>query len=431
MGKKIGLLIGIVIAVIVGAKFYVEYTVKKNVDKFVSVLSPYVQVQYNDVSTTIDGEIAINDIKLYPYKEKQTYTIEKALLKLPSIWDFLNLDLANSKKIPESLTLALQGISLPLNEELIEDFFPSQADVSDKVLNIDNKALRKMGYNIMTLDISASYTYEQINQALKFNAKASTRNFFSFEFATKLANLPNLTPQQFMFVEPELQSVRFTYRDDSFNKRWLKYCQDTHKLKEAECIEHVIASFDHYFDEFQLKLSEPFNKRFSDFMRNSGVVSFDIDIDDGADLRSLDFMQGLEILVFKDVLVSVNNEYIQPLFVRSSSYTTSSKKGTTGEDGQSGSRPSILSTSEIEAEGYEIEKEVKKRLDKVEDVKNYIGRNAYLYLTNNKKVAGTVMDVKNNRVVLKSYAGSQYASFHYSFKKIKYIEVVTQDYRAY
>ncbi|MBU2706273.1 hypothetical protein KCM76_09760 [Zooshikella marina] len=430
MGKKIGLLIGIVIAVIVGAKLYVEYTVKKNVDKFISVLSPYVQVHYKDVSTTVDGEIAINDIKLYPYEEKQTYTIEKALLKLPSIWDFLNLDLANSKKIPESLTLALQGISLPLNEELIEEFFPSQADVTDEVLNIDNKALRKMGYNIMTMDVSASYNYEQINQALKFNAKVSTRNFFSFEFATKLANLPNLTPQQFMFIEPELQSVRFTYRDDSFNKRWLKYCQDTHNLKENECIEHVVASFDYYFDEFQLKLSEPFNKRFTDFMKNSGVLNFDIDIDDGADLRSLDFMQGLEILVFKDVLVSVNNEYIQPLFVRSSSTSTSSNKAD-GEDGKSTSRPSILSTSEIEAEGYEIEKEIKKRLDNVEDVKNYIGRNAYLKLTNNKKVAGTIIDVRNNRVILKTYTGSQSATLQYQFKKIKYIDVVTQDYRAY
>src|ERR1043166_2743362 len=86
-----------------GAQFYIQHRAAENIDTVVSLLSPYAELKYGNVTATLSGELKIERIsgKIADYHD--SFTIDSVTLITPGFGFLLGFDRhARDFDVPES-----------------------------------------------------------------------------------------------------------------------------------------------------------------------------------------------------------------------------------------------------------------------------------------------------------------------------------------
>ncbi len=162
-----------------GAKFYLHYRVSSDLDQMLLMISPFAQVDYDGVSSTISGKLSIDDVRVQVNGFRDPIRADKLTLITPGFWYLINLDEAGSNMvasdIPESMGIAISGLETSTDSDLIKMLYDlGQQDVAaDREIDAAAECTGKYGY---TPDVLRRLGYEKLNLDLHVGYRKDGNN---------------------------------------------------------------------------------------------------------------------------------------------------------------------------------------------------------------------------------------------------------------
>lgn len=254
-----------------GAKFYLHSEVSDAMDMAVMMMSPFAEVEYKGVASTMSGELTIEGIWIRPKNYRDDLYIKRLGIDTPSflslleISDFVTLQ---SKGVPDYFGFIIEGVRVPVEADYYADLYKfsvgeQQAD------DIDSAAARCTGKYGFSPDTLAALGYREQVFSMSMIAR-NQENKFSFEIRSGMDEMwdadAHLTLAGDMMTElskgtafrPRLSEMQVEYRDRSLKERVNKYCTRL-GLSAEQILQAQMDAFGYYgvsngveFDDYML-----------------------------------------------------------------------------------------------------------------------------------------------------------------------------------
>ena len=285
-------LIGLIAAALAGY-FFTTWKMHRDVaagmDMMVMMMSPYAVVQYEGVSSTLTGELTVDDIRVRIKGFKDEFFIDRLGIDTPSFLSLMKLgDVEGAQSpedlIPEEFGIIVEGWRLPTDSDLAYWLHKDRletlgVDTEDKAeqctakYNLSPKAAQAMGYENYEMSIAASFQQMGNRYAVEFEFDAEDMYAIDAEMILVGDMLTELAKGS--RYRPKMSEMHVNYTDLSLNERMVKYCK-LQGLSEEEIRAAQVEAFEFFgrdkgieFDEYVMG---PFNE-FLDGGRRSLVFT--------------------------------------------------------------------------------------------------------------------------------------------------------------
>ena len=239
------ILIGAVLLVGIGygaAKFYLHSKVSDGVETGIQILAPYAAIEYGGISSTITGELTIDDIRVQVNGFRDEFDIgslgidTSSFLELLELSDFTGGIQSTEKQPPKRFGLIVENIRFPVTA----DFYKALYESNIKALAPDDirqrgvqcvgkyghspKALKGLGYQEFNLSTWINFRQEPEEFYLEFNADVA--DMFSLKSIVEFqGDLLSSVVTGFGY-RPKMSSLNMELLDQSLNARIKKYCTE-------------------------------------------------------------------------------------------------------------------------------------------------------------------------------------------------------------
>ena len=255
-----------------GAKFYLHKEVSDAMDMAVLMVSPYANVEYDGVGSTLSGELTVDGVRINVDGFRDDITIERIGINTPSFLSLIELsDLASMQgdSMPEYFGFLVEGLRIPANADYYEklyDFALRARGVTDDTepaiectgkYGFSPKALSALGYRDQV--VSLSMIVRDDESQYSFDMKMSMDDMWDLDARISLAgNMMDEMSKGAMY-RPKLRDMHVEFTDQSLNERVTEYCSKR-GLSAAETLSAQIDSFKFVgesngieFDEYMLE----------------------------------------------------------------------------------------------------------------------------------------------------------------------------------
>ncbi len=223
-----------------GSKFLLHHKVESGVDMAVLAMSPFVNVEYDGVSSTMTGELTIDGIRARINGFSDEIRIDRLGIDTPSYFSLLSLaDIAENIRTPDDVIPAYfgfiaEGVRVPVNAdyfkkfhaEMLKDVRASDIDASAAQCTgkygFSPEVLTRLGYSEQVVSLSAHFRRGIGNYKVALTSSVEdmwdvdAELTLAGDMVTELAKGPR--------YRPKLSAMRIEYTDDSLNQRVEKYC---------------------------------------------------------------------------------------------------------------------------------------------------------------------------------------------------------------
>ncbi len=155
-----------------GAKGYIYYRVSSELDKVISLASPFAEIRYQGISSSFEGSIAVEKISIYPSGSNDEITIESAQIQgngLPFLYQLTTGSFQN--RPPERFGLSVKGFSIPLDGDFAASYthmLESAKQVSGindpdgcgLLTGLSPDMMGALGFYAMTMDASLDVDFD-------------------------------------------------------------------------------------------------------------------------------------------------------------------------------------------------------------------------------------------------------------------------------
>jgi len=274
------LMIALLVAASYGAaKLYLHHRVGKDVDNVIMLLSPFADVDYAGVSSTMGGTLSIDDLSISVHGYRDPITIDKLSLITPGFFHLLDLrDLRSnplSNDIPESLQFGIVGFRTAVDSDLLRMLQamgeeqaggtkkPDEAGLCTGRSGFSPRLLSKLGYDELNMNLQFGYRQDGANIVLGMDM------FIDEMYATNVEATVegNLLLQSMIggSYRPRLISARLEYEDLSFNERTNQLCADN-GLSEEQIIAAKIDTLNAFGAESGVVFDELITEPYREFL---------------------------------------------------------------------------------------------------------------------------------------------------------------------
>jgi hypothetical protein len=216
-----------------GAKYYVQYKTAKDLDGLLAQAQPFVDIEYDEVVATLDGELRVEDVTVRMPQFDDSFTIDSVGLQTPGFLFLLGFD-RRKLEIPERLGVAFTGLRMSADADFmraVEDL--SKADVETVALTEADKCarsagftpgtLRRLGYQQIVADMNVSYRRD--GSKLVVSLGTDVENMYDLDVEFTLEGIQDPTAMV-RGAKPLFVGGRIDYVDQSLNGRIMKYCAE-------------------------------------------------------------------------------------------------------------------------------------------------------------------------------------------------------------
>jgi len=223
-----------------GSKFLLHHKVESGVDKAVIAISPFVNVQYDGVSSTMSGELTIDGVRAQITGFSDEIYIDRLGIDTPSYFSLLHLaDMAENIRapddvIPEYFGFIAEGLRLSVNADYFKKLHTAMmselqaGDSSEPAAECTGKygfspdALTRLGYSEQVVSMSAHFRRGVSNYSVSI--ASSIEDMWDLDAELTLAGDMVTELSQGPRYRPKLSAMRIKYTDKSLNDRVAAYC---------------------------------------------------------------------------------------------------------------------------------------------------------------------------------------------------------------
>lgn len=253
------------------AKAYLHKEVGDAMDMVVLMMSPYANVEYGGVRSTMSGELTIENIHIRMHEFRDDIEIERLGIDTPSFLYLVDMNdyiKMQSDGVPDSFGFLIEGLHLPTDADYYDELYDFTAKFRGAE-DADDAGAMCVGKYGFSPDTLASLGYEEqvfsmavnvanANGQISFDVDSSVEDMWEVEAQLKLAGDLLSEIMKGSSYRPRLSDMTINYTDRSLNERVKKHCQRL-GLNEDEILAAQLDAFKFYgesngiiFDEFLL-----------------------------------------------------------------------------------------------------------------------------------------------------------------------------------
>ncbi len=221
-----------------GAKGYLYYKVSQGVETAVLMMSPHVDLKYGGISSTIGGELTLDNVSIRLAEYRDEIVIGRLGIKTPNFLALLSLsDLSSGSpqgKAPEYFGLIAEEIKVSADADYYQDFYQTSiaaiapSDLGQRGVQCVGKygyapkALKSLGYSNLTTSISV--ILRQVDNNYIIEMGIDIVDMTDVDMTLSMAGNMMSGLAQGATYRPKLRELNMKITDQSLNKRVEKYC---------------------------------------------------------------------------------------------------------------------------------------------------------------------------------------------------------------
>ena len=265
-----------------GSKLLLHHKVGTGMDNAVLMMSPFVNVEYEGVSSTMSGELTIDGIRAQINGFNDPITIERLGIDTSSYFALLKLaDVAENIRRPDDVIPSYFGfIGEGIRMSVSADYFRKLHAEIVKHMAIDDaddpaaactgkygfspRVLSDLGYSEQVVDVSAHFRRGESTYSVEF--ASSVEDMWEIDAEFVLAGNMMTELYKGMRYRPRLSSMRIEYMDRSLNSRVARYCGRL-GLSDDEIIAAQLDKLQHFGKENGIVFDEYVVDPYTEFVK--------------------------------------------------------------------------------------------------------------------------------------------------------------------
>jgi len=255
-----------------GSKLLLHHKVGEGVDQAIMAVSPFVNIEYDGVSSTMSGELTIDGIEARIDGFNDPIYIDRLGIDTPSYFSLLSLaDIRQNLQspddvIPEYFGLLIEGVHMRVSSDYFKKAYAASVDgISAEDLKVDAaRCTGKYGFSPDTLS-NLGFTDQVVSLTAHFRRGDGE---FAVEMTSDVKDMwaidANLSLAGDMVSEmakgprfrPRMKDMRIEYEDQSLNARVEKFCgqlgltQEEIQAAQLEKLRYMGEVYGIEFDEY-------------------------------------------------------------------------------------------------------------------------------------------------------------------------------------
>ena len=221
-----------------GAKFYLHSEVSDAMDMAVLMMSPYANVEYDGVGSTLLGELTVDGVRIRIDGYTDDLTIDRIGIDTPSFLSLISLSDLSSQgpdAMPEHIGFLIEGLRIPANADYYKDFYEfslvavGAEDANSAAAECTGKygfspvALSALGYKDQVISMYMSIRDEE--SRFSFDMQFSMNDMWDMDASVALAGNMITEMMKGAAFQPRLKNMHVEFTDHSLNERVSKYCE--------------------------------------------------------------------------------------------------------------------------------------------------------------------------------------------------------------
>ncbi len=302
MGKFI---IGLVVAGVVGffgTKWKLESDVEAAVDMMVMMSSPYADIEYSGVSTTLTGELTVDDIRINVHGIGDEIYIGRFGIDTPSFLSLMKLgDMQSSwgsddEILPKYFGIIIEHVRLPTNGDLARQGYRERLEELGIEGDVDTAAactgrygfspdaFTALGYR--EFDLSMSMRFRDLGS--RYSVELEGENAGAISISGELILAGNMVTElaKGPRYRPRLDEMRIEYNDISHNARVVEYCRRL-GLSDEEILAAQMDTFKFMGAEFGVEFDEYVLVPLEEFLTGGSTLIITADPNDPVALSQI------------------------------------------------------------------------------------------------------------------------------------------------
>ena len=392
-------------AVFAGLKGYLHYTYESLLNEAIQNASPFVELRYDDLSTTFDGDLIIKGITVTPRAEfTDTVRIGSVHYDTPGVLYLLtNRDRLEQGEFPSHVRLEIRGLEVPL-----DGFIAGALDKSTEAENVKldgqitpfcgdahyltSRHYAEMGYKSWVSDISLGYEFKKHSQLIHIALTWATRGIGSLALSADLSGVTSTSAQTLMASgPPSLSRVELIYGDDSYVSRILEYCAGKRQMTREELIQaEVNAEPEYYAATWGILPGQALLQAYQRFLESPAEVRVVMHTDTIGDLATLSQYRKTDLPALLNMQVYVNGEVVDDLsFSEPAIRPANRRRSASGRDGTQVSSGKARSAPPPTPQYHAV---------RAEELSEHVGRNVRIHTVGGAVREGRLSGVRNHKI---------------------------------
>ena len=308
-----------------GIKGYVYYRVSSELDKMISMASPFVDISYGGISSSLDGSVAVENVRVLPQGVSDSVTVDA--IEVRGDGPLFLYQLTSGFKgdgLPKNMSFALRGFRLPLDGEVAAKYSGFMLN-SEKVAGAPQdgcgvnggfspELLGALGVDALMIDMSMGYRFDEMDDQSQITMEFDFREFETMEVDMTFAGMPQ-PGVVMMGGTPAFKKLALRYwLDPDFAAKAMGHCAK----KRGQTVEAYIDSlFEGDDDQLAQAMGfipgEGIREAMKRYLKEPGEVYISIRPPASGDFGSLAFYKPEDAVALLDPFVQVNGEAVSDL----------------------------------------------------------------------------------------------------------------------
>lgn len=279
-----------------GAKWKMESDVADAVDMMVMMSSPYADVQYDGVSSTLSGELTVDGIRINIHGVDEEISIGRFGIDTPSFLSLMKLnDIdtywggSDADILPSYFGIIIENVRMPTSGDIARETYRErlaelgiEGDIDDGAActgryGFSPRAFQALGYD--EFDLSMSMRFRDLGNRYSIEVEAENENVMSIDGEMIFAGDMVSELSKGSRYRPRLDELRIEYVDHSHNERVVRYCQSM-GLSDEEIFAAQMETFKFMGAEMGIEFDEYVLGPLEDFINGGSTLIFTADPND-------------------------------------------------------------------------------------------------------------------------------------------------------
>lgn len=318
---KWGLLAILAVAILIKVSLWLS--VRSIMNDAISQLSPFMTLSYQGITSSFDGRVGVEGVKVQVPMVNDDFRIEHAELKFKSLGELLSFkERLAEGKFPEQMSVSLSGLEVDVHGAFMEMIRqePEKADLasawssvacgSSRQIGVDD--LLEMGYRTLETDAKFSYLFQPGAQTLTLNLTADVRDMGDYRLSLSLANMSE-KPGDLRVNPPRISALTAEINDNQYQRKISSHCAGKLGQSDEQYLQTSIEHLDKSLRSQRVALAPEVLNALKNYYKDPQSLRIDLRPTEGATLDGLQFFEAKDVVAMLRPVVLINQQSVEPL----------------------------------------------------------------------------------------------------------------------
>ncbi|MDG9924180.1 MULTISPECIES: hypothetical protein [unclassified Pseudomonas] len=414
---KWGLLAIVAVAILIKASLWLS--VRSIMNDAIAQMSPFMNLSYRGITSSFDGRVGVEGIKVQVPMFNDDFHIAHAELKFKSLMDLLSFkERLAEGKFPEQMAVNIKGLTLDVHGPFMEMIHqaPEQPDLetaltsvacgSSSRIGVDE--LLEMGYRTFETDAQFSYLFQPGAQTLSFNLSADMRDMGDYRINFSLANMSE-KPGDLRVNPPRVSTVTVEINDNQYQRKVSSYCAAKLGQSEEAYLQTSMEHLDQSLRAQRIALDPALLESLKAYYKDPQALRVELAPTEGMTWDGLQFFEAKDVLAMLRPAVLINQQAVEPLAF-------------SWVDPQAAPVP--VANELVRAEENEQVQVSQYEFVNVESLPNHAGKRLQFITYDGTYYQGVLHKIENGKVFLSVQMGTGSAEMFLRLEKIDKVRVL-------